>query len=185
MILKGTFIRMAARGRKTTRSPKGGGLAQDGLYAYSRNPMYLGTFLIGTGFTLIIWPWWAVGIFTILFYLRFLPLVRSEEVHLKNLFGQVYVDYCNRVPRIFPKFNSIQKMDFRVDCPWEEIWMTKERRFLWILPLVVIAAEVIQETVVFKSTISLYLLLPFVLAIGVFLFSFLYEYRLKYGKNSK
>lgn len=44
LILKGSFIRMSARGHKCVRSPLGKGLAQDGLYTYTRNPMYLGTF---------------------------------------------------------------------------------------------------------------------------------------------
>lgn len=185
LILKGSFIRMSARGHKLTRSPQGMGLAQDGLYAYTRNPMYLGTFLIGCGFVLIAWPWWMVFIFAGLFYLRFNPLIRFEQKHLQKIFGQTYEDYCHRIPAFFPSIGSFLSMNHRVECPWAELWSTKESRIIWALPLIALVAETLQEIWFYHAAPTVNTFLPLVLADGLFAFVMAYEYFWKYGKNSK
>lgn len=185
MILTGSFIRMSARGHKVACSPKGWGLAQDGLYAYTRNPMYLGTFTIGVGFTFIIWPWWAAFIFAVLFYLRFRPLIASEEKHLKTIFPEEYEQYCNCVPRIFPSIMSLLKINLAYECPWHELWQTKERRTVWTLPLIIFIAEIMKEWVLYQVPPSRTTFLPFVLAIAVFSVILAIEYFLKDGKNPK
>ena len=79
-------------------------LITGGLYAYSRNPMLLGIFLIvfATGLlsgslslTLLFAP-----LFVLFFYFQ-ITLVEEREMELK--FGRAYVDYKNRVPRFFPR----------------------------------------------------------------------------------
>ncbi len=185
LILKGSFIRMSARGHKVSCSPQGGGLAEDGLYAYTRNPMYLGTFLIGTGFTLIAWPWWAVFIFAGLFYLRFNPLICFEQKHLQKIFGQSYEDYCKRVPAFFPSAAIFLKLNHRLECPWSELWSTKERRIIWALPLIALAAEILQEIWFYRTFPTVNTFLPLVLADGIFVFVIVYEYFWKNEKNPK
>lgn len=184
-ILKGSFIRMSARGHKVACSPKGWGLALDGLYAYTRNPMYLGTYTIGVGFTFIVWPWWASVIFTVLFYLRFRPLIASEEKHLNKIFGTEYEDYCRRVPRFFPNPLSVLKMNLAYECPWHELWQTKERRTIWTLPLIVFLAEMAKEWVLYRAKPSVTTFLPFILAGAAFIIVMAFEYFLKNGKNPK
>ncbi len=185
LILKGSFIRMSARGHKVSCSPQGGGLAEDGLYAYTRNPMYLGTFLIGTGFTLIAWPWWAVFIFAGLFYWRFSPLIAFEQKHLQKIFGQSYENYCKRVPVFFPSLAIFSRFNPRLECPWAELWSTKERRIIWVLPLIALFAEILQESWLYGSLPTVNTFLPLVVADGIFVFVMAYEYFLKNGKNSK
>lgn len=184
-ILKGCFIRMSARGHKLSRSPQGQGLAADGLYAYIRNPMYLGTFLIATGFILVLWPWWMVFVFGILFYLRFNPLICSEEKHLKTLFGKTYEDYCHRVPRFFPSVGNILNINKKMECPWTELWSTKERRTIWLLPLAALAGEAVQEMWLYHRPPDFMTFGPLLAADVIFAFHLYYEYFLKYGKITK
>lgn len=183
LVLKGAFIRMSARGHKLVCSPQKLGLAEDGLYAYTRNPMYLGTFLIGTGYILIVLPWWMVFVFAGLFYFRFSPLVASEQKHLKEIFGQDYENYCRRVPVFLPAPRIFSKLNCRKECPWPELWSTKEGRIIWVLPLIAIVAEGFHEAWFSKSFPAVDVFLPLFWALGVFVCVMVYEYFLKHEKN--
>jgi protein-S-isoprenylcysteine O-methyltransferase Ste14 len=73
-------------------------LKLNGLFRFSRNPMYLGvyaTLLASVVYTLnpILL---LVGIFIVVVHHR---IVLAEEQHLRKEFGQEYTDYCSRVRR--------------------------------------------------------------------------------------
>jgi len=79
-------------------------LITGGLYAYSRNPMLLGIFLIvfaagllsgSLSLTLLFAP------LLVLFFYFQVTLVEEKEMELK--FGRDYLDYKKRVPRFFPR----------------------------------------------------------------------------------
>jgi protein-S-isoprenylcysteine O-methyltransferase Ste14 len=150
-ILKGTYLRMAARGYKKAHSLQGAGLVMTGLYQYTRNPMYLGSFLIGVGFVLIVWPWWSLPIYAMLFYARFMQQIKIEEKHLKKMFGKVYENYCQRVPRFFPPLRELWKMNVRKIFSWQETWSTKERYGLFSWPALAVIMESVQQRIVFGS----------------------------------
>ena len=78
-------------------------LATSGPYAYSRNPLYLGSFLLGLGFT-IGSGWWPLGIlFGALFLGIYLPVMRVESETLTQLFGESYQRYARGVPLFLPR----------------------------------------------------------------------------------
>ena len=81
-----------------------------GIYGYVRNPMYLGSFFIGGGFVLLLWPWWTFPIFVFCFYQRFKQQVLKEEAHLKKIFGKSYEVYCQNVPAIQPTRDKIRSV---------------------------------------------------------------------------
>lgn len=81
-----------------------GTLKEADFYRITRNPQVLGCVLYVIGFV-ILWPsWYALG-----WGLSFAPIIHlmvlTEEAHLKNIYGQDYQQYCNRVPRYlgFPR----------------------------------------------------------------------------------
>jgi len=77
-------------------------LATSGPYAYTRNPLYLGSLLIGIGFAVAARSWW-VGIALVLMFLAiYLPVIRDEEVFLRQKFPE-FEEYSQRVPRMFPR----------------------------------------------------------------------------------
>jgi protein-S-isoprenylcysteine O-methyltransferase Ste14 len=74
-------------------------LVTDGVFAYSRNPMYLGMTLGLVGVALLLnrpWPWLVPPIFVAVLYLRF---IRHEERLMEATFGDAYRAYCARVRR--------------------------------------------------------------------------------------
>ncbi|MBA2341389.1 MAG: isoprenylcysteine carboxylmethyltransferase family protein [Pyrinomonadaceae bacterium] len=80
-------------------------LAASGPYAYTRNPLYLGSFLLGLGFTLACGRWWLAALFALLFLGIYLPVMRVEEKALAELFGDEFERYARRVPLFFPRFS--------------------------------------------------------------------------------
>jgi len=79
-------------------------LATAGPFALCRNPMYIGTFLISTGYFIMAnrLDVWIVG--TILFWLFHAGAVFYEEKLLREKFGTEYERYCDQVPRFIPRF---------------------------------------------------------------------------------
>lgn len=78
-------------------------LATDGPYAYVRNPLYVGNFLMGLGFCLIIWNPLIVAIYTIGFFAVYWITVKGEEQRLSFKFKDQYEDYVKSVPRFIPR----------------------------------------------------------------------------------
>lgn len=77
-------------------------LATGGPYAYTRNPLYLGSLLIGIGFVLA-GAQWALGVvFGIFFLVVYGPVMRREERNLRQRFGKIFDDYASAVPLFFP-----------------------------------------------------------------------------------
>ena len=158
VVLKGTFIRMAARGYKKAYSKSGQGLVITGPYTLVRNPMYLGSFLMGAGFILIVWPWWSLPIFTWLFYLRFIKQIAQEEKFLSETFKNDYEAYTKKVPRLFPKIADAFTMKVKETFPLEYVWSTKEKFGLFAWPLLAVFLEAFQENIVLGQPIGLKIL---------------------------
>lgn len=74
-------------------------LVTDGVFRYSRNPMYLGLVLVLAGLALLLGtlsPLFVLPLFVWLITTRF---VRREEALLEERFGQRYADYRAKVRR--------------------------------------------------------------------------------------
>jgi protein-S-isoprenylcysteine O-methyltransferase Ste14 len=73
-------------------------LITSGIFAFSRNPIYVAFAIILTG-QFLIFPNWIsliyIGAATWLFHRQ----VLREEEYLAGHYGQAYADYCNRVRR--------------------------------------------------------------------------------------
>jgi protein-S-isoprenylcysteine O-methyltransferase Ste14 len=82
---------------------KNSALATSGPYAFTRNPLYLGSFLLGLGFT-IGSGFWPLGIlFAVLFLGIYFPVMRVESATLAKLFGRSFQEYAREVPLFFPR----------------------------------------------------------------------------------
>lgn len=84
-------------------------LATSGPYSLTRNPLYLGNFLIGAGFCIASWQIISIPIFFLYFLLFYIPLIRIEEKRMKEIFGEDYIQYKKSVPVFFPRFGKIKK----------------------------------------------------------------------------
>lgn len=100
--LLGTVPGVALRAYASGYVTKNTELTTTGPYAYTRNPLYLGSMLIAFGFAVAAHSWWTALALAILFMLIYLPTIRSEEAFLCEQFSE-YDEYRNRVPRLIPR----------------------------------------------------------------------------------
>lgn len=92
-------VGLALRGWAAGHLAKDRRLAQSGPYAWSRNPLYLGTLLVAAGLVVAGRNLALAGIFAAVFLLIYLPVIELEEQHLRDLFPE-YDSYARRVPKL-------------------------------------------------------------------------------------
>lgn len=124
LVVFGQVLRLSGRNFKKEYSREGRALITEGPYALTRNPMYLGTFVMGAGFIVILWPWWFLLIYAGMFLLRFRNLIVSEEKKLASQFGRVYADYRLETPGFFPRPDKLLPLNKYVPLKWP--WIKKE-----------------------------------------------------------
>jgi protein-S-isoprenylcysteine O-methyltransferase Ste14 len=105
--LSGLLLRAWAAGHIRKNSA----LATSGPYAFTRNPLYLGSFLLGVGFTIGSGRW-QLGIpFALLFFGIYLPVMRVESATMAQLFGDSFQQYSRAVPLFFPRITPYRSGD--------------------------------------------------------------------------
>ena len=98
LIIPGLVIRALASGHVRKNEV----LAMSGPYAYSRNPLYLGSLLIAIGFALAARSWWVGIVLIAMFFAIYVPVIRSEEAFLRERFPE-FEAYAKAVPRMIPR----------------------------------------------------------------------------------
>jgi protein-S-isoprenylcysteine O-methyltransferase Ste14 len=96
--LFGVLIRALASGHVRKNEE----LTTTGPYGYTRNPLYLGSIVIGVGFAVAARNLWVGVGLIVLFLAIYVPVIRSEEDFLRGKFAS-FDEYVARVPRLLPR----------------------------------------------------------------------------------
>lgn len=115
----GLGLRAAAAGHLA----KNQRLATSGPYAYTRNPLYVGTALAGLGFAIAGGVWWLALLLAVYLLATFLPVVTEEEGHLATLFPEFHA-YAQIVPRFLPVRGRVFPSSERFR--WPLYWRNQE-----------------------------------------------------------
>ncbi|PYV42171.1 MAG: protein-S-isoprenylcysteine methyltransferase [Acidobacteria bacterium] len=104
LLIGGTiaFLGLLLRAWATGHLRKNDELAVTGPYAFTRNPLYLGSFLIGVGFSLAGADPLVLVVFLASFATLYGPVMQKEMDHVRKLFTEEYAEYQKRVPLFFP-----------------------------------------------------------------------------------
>ena len=179
MVLFGFLFRIAARGYKAAVSKDGKSLIKGGFYSLTRNPMYFGTLLIGSGVALVLFSWWAVILFIIIFLLIYAPQIIKEENNLNGLFGREYKYYCSKTPRFFPRPVDLLRMDIRDYLFFKWHWVKKELVSLLSVIFVIMAIEIKEDVGLFGYAEYKKEFLEITGIILFFIFVFIFSYHRK------
>src|SRR4029079_8901899 len=131
LIAIGEAIRLAgvaAAGTVTRRRSRNvQRLVTYGIFAWVRNPLYNGNFLIWMGFVTISGVLWFLPIAILLFAIQYTLIVRYEEGVLETIFGDEYLRYKARTSRWFPRPPGT---DEDGEHHWGEAWKSEISTFM-------------------------------------------------------
>jgi protein-S-isoprenylcysteine O-methyltransferase Ste14 len=94
---------LVLRGLASGHVQKDKELTTSGPYAYTRNPLYLGSLMLAAGFAIAARNWWIVAIMLLMFAVIYVPVIAGEERYLRRTFPD-YDEYARHVPRMLPRF---------------------------------------------------------------------------------
>jgi protein-S-isoprenylcysteine O-methyltransferase Ste14 len=98
-----------------------------GIFAWMRNPLYVGNFLIWLGFIVISGVFWFIPVAIVLFAIEYTLIVRYEEGVLESIFGDEYLLYKSRTSRWFPRPPGT---DEDGEHHWDEAWRSEISTFM-------------------------------------------------------
>lgn len=97
----GLYIRAVASGHIRKNQE----LTTTGPYAYTRNPLYLGSLILAVGFVWAARNWWLACIAVVFFVAVYVPVIRDEEHFLRSQFPEFEL-YARTVPRLLPRLHG-------------------------------------------------------------------------------
>jgi protein-S-isoprenylcysteine O-methyltransferase Ste14 len=104
LVIPGLLVRGLASGHVQKNEQ----LTTSGPYAYTRNPLYLGSLILAVGFALAARSWLIAAAVVLMFSAVYLPVIRVEETLLRERFPE-FEEYARIVPRLWPRLSSFGK----------------------------------------------------------------------------
>ncbi len=117
-------------------------LTTSGPYAYTRNPLYLGSLILACGFALAARSWWVGLGIVVLFFAIYLPVIRSEEAFLRSKFPE-FDEYAAHVPSLLPRLTPFRCRSGSFS--WNLYW--KHREYNALLGSAVVAAALVIKLI--------------------------------------
>jgi hypothetical protein len=119
----------------------------EGLFRHTRNPMYVGKFLMVLGAGIASNHWIALITFTGAYSLMYQAVTLAEEEYLRGKFGAAFDDYCRRVPRWWPNLAGLPGTFESTRFNWTRVLIKEYSAPLgWTLPIVLIGLWNIRQS---------------------------------------
>jgi protein-S-isoprenylcysteine O-methyltransferase Ste14 len=106
LVVPGLWLRGYAAGYVK----KNAELTRTGPYAYTRNPLYLGSMGIAAGFAVGAGQLWLGLLLVVMFLAIYVPTILSEEAFLRGAFPS-FDEYAQKVPRLLPRATAARFAD--------------------------------------------------------------------------
>jgi len=89
-------------------------LATEGPYSLTRNPLYFGNLLLGTGIAVASDNWVTVGICAVYYFSFFTFLIAIEKKRMRSRYGTRYEEWAKQANLFFPRIKKIKKFNFNI-----------------------------------------------------------------------
>ncbi len=119
-------------------------LAISGPYAFTRNPLYLGSVILAAGFSVASHSWISTLLLAAYLAIFYPVVIRREQTELKTLYGAAFEKYASQVPAFWPRLSpamaSTERFSwalYKQNREYEAaIGLAVAMAILWILMLV-------------------------------------------------
>ena len=145
LVIAGLLIRAAASGHVQKNEQ----LTMTGPYAYTRNPLYLGSLLMGIGFAVAARSVWVGVALIVMFFAIYLPVIRDEEKFLRQKFPE-FEQYMRRVPRMFPRITPGTSTD-QASGGFSMVLYLKHREYNALLGALAMLAALVLKMLLTKA----------------------------------
>jgi protein-S-isoprenylcysteine O-methyltransferase Ste14 len=99
------FLGLLLRGYAAGHLRKHKQLAVSGPYAFTRNPLYLGSVFLAAGFSVASHSWVSTLLLAAYLAIFYPVVIRREQSELKTLYGEAFMEYASQVPAFWPRFS--------------------------------------------------------------------------------
>ena len=128
-------------------------LVTDGLFRHSRNPLYVGKFLMALGLGIAANRWTALVALCAAYAFMYHTVVLAEEAYLRNKFGAAFDEYCRQTPRWWPRLGGLGETFSRFTFNWKRVLIKEYSAPLgWVLPIVLIGVFNMRRAVEASQT---------------------------------
>lgn len=125
------------------------GLVTEGMFAHSRNPLYLGNIMILFGLFVIHNSPWVYALGVPFFLLGYCAIVAAEEAYLRAKFGQTYQAYAVDVPRWIPRLGGLHRSLGELRFNWRRVVLKEyTSTYVWTAGAVLLLA---MDTLAYHS----------------------------------
>jgi len=135
---------LVLRGLASGHVQKDKQLTTGGPYAYTRNPLYLGSLMLAAGFAIAARSWWIVAAMLVMFAAIYIPVIAGEERYLRRTFPD-YDDYARHVPRMLPRLTPYGSQQSETAYSSARYW--KHREYEASIGCVVVLAVLVVKLV--------------------------------------
>ncbi len=115
-------------------------LTTTGPYAHTRNPLYLGTFLLGLGVAVGGGALWFVALFAAFYLAVYVPVMFAEAETMRALFAAEYEEYSEHVPLFVPRLTPYRAHGYDSDSEFELSLYLRHREYRAALGFVAVYA---------------------------------------------
>jgi len=133
--LLGLFIRARAAGYLHKQET----LTVRGPYAYTRNPLYLGSALLAIAAAIATYSWICAAILCGYFALFYSVVMRREEAELRQHHGSTFEEYARAVPLFLPR-PTPAKLSFATAGSFSFVLYKKNREYRALIGFLVLLA---------------------------------------------
>jgi len=92
-------------------------LATSGPYAFTRNPLYLGSILLALGFSVASHSWISTLLLAAYLAIFYPVVIRREQGELEAMYGAAFVEYASQVPAFWPRLSPATASTERFSWP--------------------------------------------------------------------
>lgn len=119
-------------------------LTTSGPYRYTRNPLYLGSLIIGIGFAIAARSIWIIIALVALLVAIYWPLILAEERYLRATFPG-YDEYAMRTPRLIPRFGFSRNLKLETRNAFSVDLYRRHREYRALLGACIVCAILIAK----------------------------------------